>query len=70
MIKGKRKIINVGKYSKGVILPSVLEMGEYITLAADRLILADPRGKINPSDLLEFLEMIEPKFWEWMETKN
>lgn len=66
-IKDRRRLIRVGNYSTSVILPANLEKGEEATLAANRLILMDPRGEIDEAHLLEFLEeIIEPKLWQWM----
>jgi hypothetical protein len=40
-------------------------------MAADRLVLMDPRGEIDPEDLLEFLETyIEPNLWAWIKEKT
>jgi len=45
--------------------------GKEATLAANRLMLVDPRGEIHEDDLLEFLErVIEPKLWPWLEEKR
>ena len=66
-IKDRRSNIPHGKYSKALVLPASIEKGEHSTLAANRLILVDPRGEISESDLLEFLEThIEPNFWPWL----
>lgn len=52
-------------------IPHPLEASDESTIAANRLILADPRGEIPESDLLEFLEtQIEPAFWEWRKRKE
>ena len=73
-LKDKRSNIKWGRYSSALVLPASIEKGEQSTLAANRLILVDPRGEIPESDLLEFLETyIEPAFWPWIkekETKN
>jgi len=70
-IKEKRSNIPHGKYSTALILPANLKKGKNSTLAANRLILVDPRGEINEDDLLEFLEKyIEPEFWPWLKTKE
>lgn len=70
-LKDRRRLTKAGKYSKVITLPAKLKMGEEVTLAADRLILVDPRGEIHESDLLEFLEKyVEPKFWPWVEDKR
>ena len=41
-------------------------MGSEATFAATRLLLVDPRGEIDPEALLELLEAIESKIWEWI----
>jgi hypothetical protein len=70
-IKDKRSNIPHGKYSKALVLPASIEKGNESTLAANRLLLVDPRGEITESDLLEFLETyIEPNFWPWLAKKK
>lgn len=70
-IKGRRSNIKHGKYSRAIILPANLCIGEKSTLAADRLIIIDPRGEICEDDLLEFLEKhVEPPFWTWFKQKR
>jgi hypothetical protein len=65
-LKARRVNHPHGKYSTALILPAGLKMGKESTLAADRLILVDPRGEISEDDLLEFLESyVEPNFWAW-----
>jgi hypothetical protein len=60
----RRKIHKEGKFSKSVILPAGLRTGEYATLAADRLVLIDPRGEIPPDVLLDLMEKhLEPIIW-------
>jgi len=67
----RRKNQVIGKSSRFMNIPSPLEAGSESTIAANRLILADPRGKVPESDLLEFLEtQIEPAFWEWQKAKH
>jgi len=66
-IKDKRRITRTGRYSFSVTLPANLEKGEEATMAANRLVLMDPRGEIPPGKLLEFLEhFVEPNFWPWL----
>lgn len=49
-------------------LPATLKLGRESTLAANRVMLVDPRGEIAEGDLLEFLESeIEPRLWPWLE---
>lgn len=70
-IKDKRSNIPHGKYSKALVIPAAIEKGENSTLAANRLMLVDPRGQISEQDLLEFLEtFIEPNFWPWIKKKE
>jgi len=70
-LKDKRTILKLGVYSHAVIIPSKLKVGTEATLAANRLIILDPRGEISEDDLLEFLETyIEPKFWPWFMKKK
>ena len=65
-IKDRRINIKHGKYSTALVIPASIEKGNESTLAANRLILVDPRGQISENDLLEFLEEhIEPHFWPW-----
>jgi hypothetical protein len=70
-IKDKRSNMKWGQYSTALVLPALIEKGKVSTLAADRLILLDPRGEISENDLLEFLEeFIEPQFWPWLKEKQ
>jgi len=70
-IKDKRSNIPHGKYSTALLIPAAIEKGENSTLAANRLMLVDPRGEIPEQDLLEFLETyIEPNFWPWIKGKR
>jgi hypothetical protein len=69
-LKDRRTNIPHGRYSTVLVLPAKLKKGKESTLAANRLILVDPRGEINEDDLLEFLErVVEPKLWPWIEQK-
>ena len=71
MLKAKRSNIKWGRYSTALVLPASIEKGEESTLAANRLMLVDPRGKIPEGNLLEFLETyIEPNFWPWIKEKE
>ena len=70
-IKDRRANIKHGQYSHALIIPSKLKKGNESTLAANRLIIVDPRGEITEDDLLEFLETyIEPNFWPWIKSKE
>jgi len=54
-----------------VTIPSQLQKGEQCTLAADRIMLVDPRGEIPEEKLARFLEdIIEPQFWPWLKINN
>jgi hypothetical protein len=65
-LKDRRSNLAHGKYSTVLVLPAKLEKGKESTLAANRLIIVDPRGEISEHDLLEFLEtFVEPYFWSW-----
>jgi len=69
-LKARRSNIKHGRYSSVLVLPASIEKGDKSTLAANRLIIVDPRGEISADDLLEFLEThIEPTFWPWMKQK-
>lgn len=70
-LKDRRSNIKHGKYSLALVLPANIKKGQQSTLAANRLILIDPRAEIHEEDLLEFLEnYIEPKFWPWYQKKK
>jgi len=69
-IKDRRKVLKTGYYSKAITIPAKLEIGKYATLAANRLIIIDPRGEISEDDLLDFLETIEPIFWGWLKERG
>jgi hypothetical protein len=67
----RRRIHREGKFSRSVILPADLRMGEYATLAADRLVLIDPRGEIDPDVLLDLMEKhLEPAIWKLLDTQT
>lgn len=69
-LKDKRSNIKHGRYSRVLVLPSKLEIGESSTIAGNRLLLVDPRAEISELDLLEFLERyVEPAFWPWYQKK-
>lgn len=70
-LKDKRANIKHGRYSRALVLPAKIKKGDESTLAANRLILVDPRGEIPEDDLLDFLEKyIEPQFWPWLKEKR
>ena len=57
--------------SKSIVIPSKLKVGQTATIAANRLMIVDPRGEISEDDLLQFLEkFVEPDFWNWIRTKE
>lgn len=62
----KRRVLRAGKYSRVITIPAKLKMGQEVTLAANRLLLIDPRGEVEPEILLRFLEVLEPRFWDWL----
>lgn len=62
----KRRNHRIGKSSDFLNIPKPIIAGVESTIAANRLILADPRGEIPEADLLEFMERyVEPVFWRW-----
>jgi len=70
-LKDRRSNIKWGRYSSALVLPASIEKGKESTLAANRLMLVDPRAEIDEKHLLEFLEnYIEPKFWPWYMQKR
>ena len=70
-LKTRRVNCPQGKYSKTLVIPAGLKTGKESTIAANRLMLVDPRGEIPEDDLLDFLEKyIEPEFWPWLKEKQ
>jgi hypothetical protein len=70
MIKARRKNFRSGT-SHVLAIPAALEIGQSSTLAANRVMLVDPQGKIAEGDLLEFLESkVEPVLWAWLLRKE
>jgi len=72
-LTAKRKVTTRGARgaSKSIVIPSKLKTGTTATIAANRLMIVDPRGEIPEDQLLEFLEEhIEPKFWPWLKEKQ
>lgn len=63
-VKDRRANIKHGRYSRALVLPAAIEKGNESTLAANRLILVDPRGQISEED------HIEPHFWFWYHKKR
>jgi len=67
----RRRNRRIGPSSDFLIIPKPIAAGEESTIAANRLLLADPRGEIPEGDLLEFLEeSLEPAFWEWWKARQ
>lgn len=67
----KRKNHRIGRSSDYLNIPKPIVAGKESTIAANRLILADPRGDIPENDLLVFMERhVEPAFWEWYESSR
>ena len=70
-LKDRRANVKHGQYSRALVLPAKIAKGKESTLAANRLILVDPRAEISEDDLLEFLEKyVEPQFWPWLKEKE
>jgi hypothetical protein len=71
-IATKRKICPRGNRgaSNSVIIPANIKTGKIATIAANRLLLIDPRGEIDENSLLELLEtFIEPNLWPLLKKK-
>lgn len=65
-LKVRRKIFRTGNSS--VLSIPAIEKGQFATVAANRIMLVDPRGEISEGKLLEFLEnCVEPLFWKWLQ---
>lgn len=70
-LKMKRSSIKHDRYNIALVLLAALEKCARSTLAANRLLIMDPRGKIPEADLFEFLEtVIEPQFWPWLKKEG
>ena len=65
----RRKVWNVSG-SRVIALPPHIEIGEQATLAADRLVLIDPRGEIHERELLRLLEGLEPAVWKFLAKRH
>ena len=62
----RRRNRRIGQTSNYLNIPKPIDAGKESTIAANRLILADPRGEISEKDLLKFFEKhVEPAFWSW-----
>lgn len=69
-IQTKRKVIDIGG-SRYVAVPSGLRVGGEASIAGNRILLIDPRGEIDATLLLDFMEeYVEPYFWKWLAKKN
>jgi len=67
----RRRNRRVGRSSDFINIPKPLKAGLESTIAANRLVLADPRGEIPEEDLLRFYEKyVEPAFWRWWESRG
>ncbi len=63
MIRRPTRVLHYGG-SDVVVIPKALVKGEWATLAADRLMLVDPRGEISEVRLGEILErVVEPELY-------
>ncbi len=52
-------------------IPAPTENGAESTIVVDRILLADPTGKIPEKALKEFMEIhVEPAFWGWMQKRK
>ena len=70
MGKWRRRNYQLGG-SRALTYPADIVVGEEATVAGNRLLLVDPRGEIDETDLLGFLEkQIEPAFWKWWRAKD
>jgi len=70
MISCRRRNYQLGG-SKAITYPSDVMVGEEASVAGNRLLLIDPRGEIDESDLMEFMEKhVEPAFWKWWRQKE
>lgn len=69
----RRKVRKAGSKRKSsyINVPSPVRTGEEVTIAVDRILIADPLGKISKEDLHEFMEeFVEPAFWKWRKEKE
>lgn len=65
-LAARRRNQKAGQSSNVMIIPAGIDIGEESSIAANRLILADPRGEIDEKELLRFLEEnVEANFWDW-----
>ena len=54
-----------------MVIPAAIEKGSYSSIAGNRILLVDPRGELDPKELLEFMEdEVEYRFWEWLNKKK
>ncbi len=58
----KRKVLDLGN-SRAITVPKGTVVGSVATVAVDRLLLADLRGIVSEAELLELLEILEPRMW-------
>jgi len=65
MIKTRRRTFPIGR-STGVTLPGGMDIAEEVSMAAGRLIIIDPTGRIPEDKLLQILgQHIEPHVSRW-----
>ena len=65
MIKTRRRTFPIGG-SRGVTLPGGMKIADEVSMAAGRLILIDPTGRIPEDKLLQVLaQQIEPHVSRW-----
>ena len=72
-LAARRKVTvrGAGNASNSIVIPKNLKVGKFVTIAADRLMIVDPRGTIAEEDLLEFLERyVEPCLWPWLKERE
>ncbi len=58
MIMQMSRVFKTG-HSKGIILPKKLVTSEAVSLAAGRVLILDPEGRISPEKLCEFVKLVE-----------
>jgi len=69
VLKTRRKVIAIGT-SHALTIPSQLERGSEVTLAADRVMLVDPQGEIAEDDLMGLLQLIEEDLYEMLRKRG
>ena len=69
MYRKRRKIYNLNGL-RAVPLPDGTPVGEMASVAADKLVLIDPMGDLEPDELLKLIEKMEPGLWSRLERKK